>query len=136
MKETEIKYLELKNGEKYPFLYSINVMKSIQNKYGSIEEWGNKIEPKDKKIEPDIEAIIFYYTEAINEGIDCENEYLAEKRPFISEKKAGRIITEIGYNTASKKLKESVVDANKTTNNLENENNDDIQKNQMTTQNQ
>ena len=65
MKENEINYLQLENGEKFPFIYSLNVMSAIQKKYGSIDNWANKVEPKGGKREPNIDALLFFFTEAI-----------------------------------------------------------------------
>ena len=66
---SEIKYIETKKGEKYPFIFSLNVMSAVQKKYESLDNWKNLIEPEDGS-EPTIDALIFYFTEAINEGID------------------------------------------------------------------
>ena len=101
MKDNQINYLETKNGEKFPFIFSLNVMVEIQNKYGSLDAWKELIEPKDGK-EPKIDAVLFFFTEAINEGIDIENENTKETRNFVTSKKVGRIVTEIGLEEAGK----------------------------------
>lgn len=113
----EIRYLTTKS-EKFPFVYSLNVMEELQNKYGTLKDWGDLIEPKDGR-EPSIKAMLFFFKEAINEGIDIENENKGESRPFINEKKVGRIISEIGIKEASKQLKEIVIASTK--NNQESE---------------
>ncbi len=112
MKMLEVKeYLETKD-RKYPLCMTLNVMENIQKEYGSMTRWqrlmlGEKEERKvDKKgkeytvwnsgEEPDIQAIKFFLTEGINEGIDIENENLKEKRDFINMRQAGRIMTEVG----------------------------------------
>ena len=66
----KINYLETKT-EKYPLVFSLNVMEAIQDKYGSIDKWSSLIQ---KNGEPDIKALKFFMTEAINEGIEIENE--------------------------------------------------------------
>lgn len=118
--DSEIKYLETKKGEKYPFIFSLNVMSTIQKKYGSLDSWKNLIEPEDGS-EPTIDALIFFFTEAINEGIDIENEDKNETRSYVNEKKVGRIITEFGLENAGKKLKEAVIDANPQKDEVDNE---------------
>ena len=90
----DMKYL-LTKDKKYPFIYSLNVMSAIQSKYGSLDDWANLIEPKEGKKEPNIEALLFFFKEAINEGIDIENEKLKEPISFVNEKKVGSIISEI-----------------------------------------
>ena len=103
-----MKYLVTKD-KKYPFIYSLNVMSAIQSKYGSLDDWANLIETKEGKKEPNIEALLFFFKEAINEGIDIENEKLKEPVAFVNEKKVGRIISEIGIEEAGKQLKDAVV---------------------------
>lgn len=104
----KITYLET-DSEKFPLAFTLNVMESIQNEYGTLSEWSELI--KNKK-EPNIKALKFFITEAINEGIDIENEKSSEKRVSITSSKAGRIITEIGLkkvaNTITKMITESM----------------------------
>ncbi|MCQ3908922.1 MAG: hypothetical protein MJ200_05365 [Mycoplasmoidaceae bacterium] len=126
----EIKYLETKQG-KYPYAFTLNVMELIQNKYESLNNWKNVMEPDDGT-EPSISAVIFFFTEAINEGIDMENERLGEDRKFITAKHAGRIISELGLNESAQKIKEVVIDSNK----ADTESLDDESKNVITTQDQ
>lgn len=104
----KITYLET-DTEKFPLAFTLNVMESIQNEYGTLSEWSELI--RNKK-EPNIKALKFFITEAINEGIDIENEKSSEKRVPIASSKAGRIITEIGLkkvaNTITKMITESM----------------------------
>lgn len=102
-----IKYLETEN-EKYPLAFTLNVMELIQEKYASIEKWSELIQ---KQGEPDIKALKFFITEAINEGIEIENEKKDEKRKAITNKKAGRILTEIGLNQATKAVAETITES-------------------------
>ena len=116
MNNSEIKHLKC-NGIEYPFIYSLNVMSAIQKRYGSLDNWANKIEPKNGKKEPNIDALLFFFTEAINEGIDMENEKLQTPRPLVDVKKVGRIISETGLEEAGKQLKGAVIDASPENNN-------------------
>ena len=104
----KITYLET-DSEKFPLAFTLNVMESIQNEYGTLSEWSELI--RNKK-EPNIKALKFFITEAINEGIEIENEKSGEKRVPITSSKAGRIITEIGLkkvaNTITKMITESM----------------------------
>ena len=104
----KITYLET-DSEKFPLAFTLNVMESIQNEYGTLSEWSELI--RNKK-EPNIKALKFFITEAINEGIEIENEKSSEKRASITSSKAGRIITEIGLkkvaNTITKMITESM----------------------------
>lgn len=100
----KINYLET-NEEKLPMAFTLNVMESIQEKYGSIEAWSNLIQ---RDGEPDIKALKFFMTESINEGIEIENEKSGEKRKPITLKKAGRILTEIGLSGTANKIMKTI----------------------------
>ena len=71
----KITYLET-DSEKFPLAFTLNVMESIQDEYGTLSEWSELIR---KQKEPNIKALKFFITEAINEGIDIENEKSDEK---------------------------------------------------------
>lgn len=100
--------------ETYPFVLNLNVIDLIQEKYGNLDAWADKIEGtvRDKngkeidKVLPSIKDLKWFFKEAINEGIDIENEENENKRSFITEKQAGRIITEMGIEWASKNIQE------------------------------
>lgn len=104
----KITYLET-DSEKFPLAFTLNVMESIQDEYGTLSNWSELI--RNKK-EPNIKALKFFITEAINEGIEIENEKSGEKRVPITSSKAGRIVTEIGLkkvaNTITKMITESM----------------------------
>lgn len=108
MKKAEIEY----KGKKYNMTFNLNVMEEIQNEYGSVAEWGELTD--DSKGEPNAKAVIFGLTAMINEGIEIENEDNADvegyvpKKPF-NHKQVGRIISEIGFDKATNKLNEAVI---------------------------
>ena len=133
----KINYLET-TEEKFPMAFTLNVMESIQEKYGSIEAWSDLIQ---RDGEPDIKALKFFMTESINEGIDIENgsqcaapsgrcrradeqektqsnESCREqgdnvfdrkvRRKPVSAKEVGRILTEIGLSGAANKIMKTI----------------------------
>lgn len=100
----KINYLETRT-EKYPLVFTLNVMESIQEKYGTIEAWSELIQHEG---EPDIKALKFFMTEAINEGIEIESEKTGEKRKLITPKQAGRILTEIGLSGTANKIMKTI----------------------------
>ena len=100
----KINYLETKT-EKFPFVFTLNVMESIQEKYGTIEAWSNLIQ---RDGEPDIKALKFFITEAINEGLEIEAEKTGKKITPITAKKAGRILTEIGLSGTAGKIMQAI----------------------------
>ncbi len=73
-----------------------------------------------KPKEPNIKALKFFITEAINEGIDIENEKSDEKIAPITSAKAGRIITEIGLQKVAKTINKMVSESVKTKENSKN----------------
>ena len=103
----KINYLETET-EKFPLVFTLNVMESIQEKYGTIEAWSNLIQ---RDGEPDIKALKFFITEAINEGLEIEAEKIGEKPKAITSKKAGRILTEIGLSGAASKIMATISDS-------------------------
>ena len=102
-------------GEEYELVFNLNVMEEIQAEYGSVEAWGNLVEAE---AEPKAKDIKYGFTAMLNEGIDIYNEEHEDdedfiKRPFLSAKQVGRIISEIGLYEAAKKLNKTVVDSTK-----------------------
>jgi hypothetical protein len=49
----------------------------------------------------------------LNEGIDIENDEQGTDKPFLSLKKVGRIISEIGFDNATEALNETVIESTK-----------------------
>ena len=108
-------------GDKeYPMAYTLNVMEDIQEKFGTIEAWGNALQPP-KGQEPKIKDLKWTFTQFINERIDIENEEKGEKRPFVSEKQVGRLISAVGINNVNKELMNVTVASTKTAENEEDE---------------
>ncbi len=113
-----VKHIEI-DGTEYPIAYTFNVMEAIQDKYDTIENWVNALQPP-KGVEPKIKDIKWTFTQFINEGIDIENENKGEKRPFITEKQVGRLISAVGMNEMTKAMK-SVTSASTKTDDIKNE---------------
>lgn len=112
----KITYLET-DSEKFPLAFTLNVMEALQDEYGTLSEWSELI--RNQK-EPNIKTLKFFITEAINEGIDIENEKSDEKRAPITSAKAGRIITEIGFQKVAKTINKMVSESVKTKENSKN----------------
>lgn len=88
-------------GQKYPLVFSLNVLEEIQQEYGTFSAWIKKIyneDEDDENFEPDMRAVKFVYFGMINEGIDIENEEKDEKdkRKPVTMAQVGRMLTEIG----------------------------------------
>lgn len=113
----KVNYLETES-EKYPLVFSLNVMEAIQDKYGSIDKWSSLIQ---KNGEPDIKALKFFMTEAINEGIEIENEKNNEKRKSVTSKQVGRILTEVGLSDTANKIMTTISESIQTDDTSKNE---------------
>ena len=97
----------------YRLVFNLNVMEKIQEEYGTIEKWGNMTDGKNG--ESNVKAVIFGFTEMINEGIDIQNEEVGTNEKFLTKKQVGRMITEIGIMNATKELNDTVVKSTKST---------------------
>lgn len=95
----------------YPLVFNLNVMERIQEEYKTLDNWGALTDGKSG--EPNAKAVIFGFTEMINEGIDIQNEKEGTKEPFLTTKQVGRIITEYGLREATTQLNETVIASTK-----------------------
>ena len=96
-------------GKDYKLVFNLNVMEVIQEKYESIEKWGNLTDGQSG--EPNAKAVIFGFTAMLNEGIDIDNEENGTDIKPLTEKQVGRMITEVGLLEATKTLNKTVVDS-------------------------
>ena len=84
-------------GEKrYPIVFNLNVMESIQEAYGSLSAWGRIVENEGGG-EPKIKDLKAGLMMMINEAIDIENERTGERAPFLTSKQVGRLIGDVGF---------------------------------------
>lgn len=101
----EIQY----KGKTYRAVFNLNTMERFQEEYGSIQAWGELVQAE----ECNIKALIFGFTEMINEGIDIQNDENGTKEPFLTTKQVGRMISELGFTTVAKDVNQLVVDSTK-----------------------
>lgn len=101
------------NEKEYPIAFTLNVMEEIQDKYESMEKWGNILQPPKGK-EPMIKDLKWTFTQFINEGIDIENEDKGEQRAFLTEKQVGRLISVVGIDKINEKMMSVTAESMKT----------------------
>ena len=109
--ENEMKDIEKKityNGKDYLIVFNLNVMQEIQEKYGTLQKWG---ELTDSREEPNAKAVIVGFTAMINEGIDILNERNGTKDKPLTQRQVGRLITEYGLINATKKMNDAVIES-------------------------
>ena len=90
-------------------------------KKNGVDSWDELTDEQKaaNKGEPDAKAIIFGFGEMLNEGIDMENEARFHRglasgeslRPAMSLRAVGRLITSMGLDIATEKLKETVIES-------------------------
>ena len=101
----------LYRDHEYIMPFNFNIMEAIQEKYGSLAEWGKLTDGSDG--EPNISAIIYAYWLILNEGIEISNEDLGTDLKPMSIKQVGRVITEVGLAEATAKLNKTVIESTK-----------------------
>ena len=92
-------------------MFNLNVMETIQEEYGTIEKWGALTDGKNGEV--NVKALKFGLTEMLNEAIDIENETLEVKRPLLTNKQVGRLITKMGLEKAVENLNDAVIESTK-----------------------
>ena len=98
----------------YPAIFNLNVMEEIQEEYGTIEKWGELTDSKNGEV--NAKALIFGIRAMINEAIDIDNDTNTQKRPLLTLKQVGRLITQVGLQESAKTLNNAVVEATKSDN--------------------
>lgn len=109
MKEIS-KTIEYK-GKTYKLVFNLNVMEVIQDKYGTLENWGKLTDGTENDGEPNAKAVIFGITAMLNEGIDIENEENGTEEKMLTNKQVGRIITEIGLKSSAQLMNGVVINS-------------------------
>ena len=112
MKNNGISESEYK-GKKYKLAFNMNVIETLQEKYGSFNKWCELIQPNEPGGESNIEALKFAFTEALNEAIDIENDENGTDEKPLTTKQVGRMITDLGIQEANVKLQEVVIASSK-----------------------
>ena len=97
--------------KEYRLVFNLNVMESIQEEYGTLDRWGELTD--GSKGEPNAKAVIFGFTQMLNEGIDIENDENGTNIKQLTLKQVGRIITYVGLASATAQMNQTVVDSTK-----------------------
>ena len=95
--------------KKLKYIFNINVMEKIQEKYGSLDKWGSLTDGKNG--EPNAAALKFGFREMLNEAVDISNEENNANEPFFTLQQVGRILTAVGFDRATDKLNKTIIDS-------------------------
>lgn len=98
---------------KYPVVFNINVMEEFQEAYGSFGAWGVLVGNENGE-EPKLKDLKIGLMFMINEGIDIENEEKGEKTPMLDAKQVGRLISEVGFEEITSKIKNLIIESTNT----------------------
>lgn len=101
-------------GKTYKIVFNLNVMELIQERFGTVEAWGEAMSQEGDK-EPKASDIIYGFWCMLNEGIDIDNEVMPQDQRMepLTLKQVGRMLTEVGINGAASQMKELVVESTK-----------------------
>ena len=122
----------------YRLVFNLNVMEEIQSEYGSLEKWGSltdgtayakkayeelgrkkawddltEEEKAEFSGEPDAKAVIYGFTQMLNEGIDIDNEENGTDIQPLTLKQVGRLVTEVGLEMVAETLQNTVIESTK-----------------------
>ena len=98
-------------GREYTLAFNLNVMELIQARYGSLDAWQGKLFGGENGDECDIKALKYGIMEALNEGIEIDNEEQGtDLKPF-TDRQVGRLLTEYGVEKAMKALSTTMKDS-------------------------
>lgn len=97
-------------GKTYSLVFNLNVMEAIQNKYGSVQKWGKLTDNKGGN-EPNAKALIFGFTEMMNEAIDMDNDEKGTNTPLMTLKQVGRLITRAGIQESASQLNKVITES-------------------------
>ena len=100
------------NGKDYLIVFNLNVMQEIQEKYGTLQKWGELTDGGETG-EPNAKAVIVGFTSMINEGIDIMNEENGTNDKPLTQRQVGRMITEIGLAKSAETLQNTVIESTK-----------------------
>ena len=99
-------------GQEYTLVFNLNVMETIQEKYGTVDKWAELTDGSGTN-EPNAKAVIFGFAAMINEGIDIENDENGTDIKFLTLKQVGRLITDVGLAEATATLNDTVINSTK-----------------------
>ena len=104
MKNTVV-YIETEK-KNYPLVFNLNVMEEIQEKYGSLDNWGEHTKGDGEPQIKDLKAGVMIM---LNEAIDMENEDKGTNEPLLNEKQVGRLMSQVGLEVVVAKIQEITI---------------------------
>lgn len=97
--------------KEYKLVFNLNVMEKIQDEYKTLDAWGALTDGSHGEV--NIKALVFGITEMVNEAIDIDNDENGTNEPFVTHKKVGRMLTELGLEKVAKDMNDLVIESTK-----------------------
>ena len=97
--------------KKYQLIFNLNVMQEIQEKYGTLEKWGELTDGKSGEV--NVKALIYGLTCMINEAIDMKNDDEGTNDTLLTETQVGRLIPKACIEKSAEKLNDAIVEGTK-----------------------
>lgn len=98
--------------KEYKVVFNLNVMEAIQEEYGTIEKWTELTSGAEQEV--NVKALKFGYTQMLNEALSIEADEKGEEFKPVTPTFVGRMLTDIGLDTMTKTLQDTVIESTKT----------------------
>jgi len=98
--------------KEYKVVFNLNVMEAIQEEYGTIEKWTELTSGAEQEV--NVKALKFGYTQMLNEALSIEADEKGEEFKPVTPIFVGRMLTDIGLDTMTKTLQDTVIESTKT----------------------
>jgi len=98
--------------KEYKVVFNLNVMEAIQEEFGTLDKWTELTSGTNQEV--NVKALKFGFTQMLNEGLSIEADENGEEYKPLTSAFVGRMLTDIGLDTMTKTLQETVIESTKT----------------------
>ena len=98
--------------KEYKVVFNLNVMEAIQEEYGTLDKWTELTSGANQEV--NVKALKFGYTQMLNEALSIEADEKGEEYKPLSSAFVGRMLTDIGLDTMTKTLQNTVIESTQT----------------------
>lgn len=98
--------------KEYKVVFNLNVMEAIQEEYGTLDKWTELTSGVNQEV--NIKALKFGYTQMLNEALSIEADEKGEEYKLLTPAFVGRMLTDIGLDTMTKTLQNTVIESTQT----------------------
>lgn len=98
--------------KEYKVVFNLNVMEAIQEEYGTLDKWTELTSGASQEV--NVKALKFGYTQMLNEALSIEADEKGEEYKPLTPAFVGRMLTDIGLDTMTKTLQNTVIESTQT----------------------